>query len=377
MNGGISCMKVLILGGTGAMGKPLTQLIANQNNSVFVTTRTHRTSENPQIHYICGNTHDLSFTKSVLINNHFDVIVDFMSYEVEEFRERMNLLLTSTEHYFFLSSCRVYADSKKKLLEGSPRLLDVSKDEEFLETEEYALTKSREENLIFTSTYKNWTILRPYITYNDNRLQLASLEKEIWLKRAIQGQSIPLPNDVGKCLTTLTYGEDVAKIIAFLSINRKGMGEIVQVVGNETMTWEDVLQIYTKVLNRYGITPKVWRPDTSDMLQEIMNNKYQVRYDRKYNRAFDNTKMLEMIDNNFNITEMSSGLSTCLERFLMNPVFDQVDGAVVAKIDKACKEFTPLSCIKGIKQKVKYILWRYFTGLIIVMKKVRSTKWFG
>ena len=32
-------MKVLILGGTGAMGKPLTRMIANQGTTVYVTTR--------------------------------------------------------------------------------------------------------------------------------------------------------------------------------------------------------------------------------------------------------------------------------------------------------------------------------------------------
>lgn len=50
-------MKVLIFGGTGAMGTPLVEFLANSGNNVFITSRKARQSSG-NIHYITGNAHD-------------------------------------------------------------------------------------------------------------------------------------------------------------------------------------------------------------------------------------------------------------------------------------------------------------------------------
>lgn len=53
-----------------------------------------------------------------------------------------------------------------------------------LSIDEYAITKAHQENLLINSKNKNWTIIRPYITYSEQRLQLGTFEKEDWLYRA-------------------------------------------------------------------------------------------------------------------------------------------------------------------------------------------------
>lgn len=54
----------------------------------------------------------------------------------------------------------------------------MCRDEDYIKTDEYALQKARQENILLGSKYKNWTIIRPYITYNKERLQLGVLEKK-------------------------------------------------------------------------------------------------------------------------------------------------------------------------------------------------------
>ena len=71
-----------------------------------------------------------------------------MSYTTEELKDRIELMLSATEQYIFLSSSRVYAGTDSLLTEDSPRLLDVTNDKEYLKTDEYALAKAREENII-------------------------------------------------------------------------------------------------------------------------------------------------------------------------------------------------------------------------------------
>ena len=77
-----------------------------------------------------------------MLSDGFDVVVDFMIYNTEEFKKRAKLMLDSCKQYVYLSSSRVYSDHDDVITEDTPRLLDVCKDEEYLSTDEYALTKA-------------------------------------------------------------------------------------------------------------------------------------------------------------------------------------------------------------------------------------------
>ena len=229
-------MKILILGGTGAMGAYLAPILACSDNEVFVTTRSERKAENNNTSYLRGNAHDLSFLHEIL-KSHYDVIIDFMSYETEEFRERYQLFLDSAEQYIFLSSSRVYADSKTPITEESPRLLDAVDDRAYLQTDEYALAKARQENMLVTSGKENWTIVRPYITYSNERLQLGIYEKELWLYRVLHGHTIVFPKDMAEHITTLTFGEDVAHGIAAIVGNKLAYGQTVHITADEVIRY--------------------------------------------------------------------------------------------------------------------------------------------
>ena len=102
-------------------------------------------------------------------------------------------------------------------MENSDRLIDVCDDDEYIATDEYGLSKGKEENVLFNHVKKNWTIIRPYITYNNYRIQLGVYEKENWLWRALNGRTVIMPKDIGSRLTTLTYALEVAKSLVSLS----------------------------------------------------------------------------------------------------------------------------------------------------------------
>lgn len=181
-------MKILVLGGTGAMGAPVVQILADRNNHVVVTTRQNKKSQNKNIQFVQGDAHDLNFVRG-LLDKVYDAVIDFMIYTPDEFMTFSKLYMEKSRQYVFLSSARVYADSpEERITEDTPRLLDITKDEQYLATNEYALAKAREENMLMESGFNNFTIIRPYITYYNNRLQLGVFEKEIWLQRALDGK---------------------------------------------------------------------------------------------------------------------------------------------------------------------------------------------
>lgn len=182
-------MRILLLGRTGTMGSPLVDILSKDSEKeVFVTTRKNHVS-NGNVHYLVGNAKDEGFFKSIIVDG-YDVIIDFMVDTTEELKNRVSFILDHTNQYIFLSSSRVYANCKDFINENSPRLLDVCDDENYLKTDEYALAKAREEDVLLNSGRNNFTIIRPYITINSYCIKIGVYEKENWLYRALSGRTV-------------------------------------------------------------------------------------------------------------------------------------------------------------------------------------------
>jgi len=363
-------MRILLLGGTGAMGTSLKDILAERGDEVYITSRS-RHIDIGSIHYLLGDAHDDEFIENVL-RQKWDTIVDFMIYRSGEFTEKVVRFLDSTDQYVFTSSSRVYADSKEPLTEDSPRLLDVCKDEDYLKSDEYALAKAREENVLFQGKQKNWTIIRPYITYNVERLQLGTVEKDLWLYRALHGKSIVLPKDVAVHQTTMTYGGDVATAIAGLIGNEKALGEAFHITGKEHTAWSDVLNIYSNALKAgTGNESKIYMPNNSVNLAGVMGNTTQVVYDRLYDRVFDNTKLIAAIGEMPFIT-MEDGLSRCLTEFIKHPRWiDYPDPKMEAYLDKKSCAGPDLKEFHG-RRKIKYFGWYYIPGIMKLAKRTKT-----
>ena len=350
-------MKVLILGGTGAMGVHLVELLSNKGVDLYVTSRKKR-QERKGVCYLQGDAKDIDFLQHILAEQEWDAIIDFMVYSTEEFKERFDLLVSSSGQYIFLSSSRVYAESASPLCEESPRLLDSVDDLGYLETDEYALAKARQEDLLQNSIHTNWTIVRPYITYSENRLQLGVLEKEEWLYRAMQGRTIVFSKDIAEKITTLTHGLDVAGGICSLIGSKEALGQKFHITTGKSIFWKDVLTIYLEVLGEnLGKRPKVLLADMQAFMV-CKPAKYQVEYDRLFDRRFDNAKIDRHSDVE-SFIDPPDGLRQCLHAFLNDPRFGYIDWRNEARKDRLVGERAALKEIDGVKRRIKYLLYRY------------------
>ena len=345
-------MNVLIFGGTGAMGSHLVSILAKRGVKCVVTTRQHLDNKE-NVEYARGDAHNVEFLNSLFADHQWDAIVDFMKYSTSGFERRVDMLLSNTKQYVFLSSSRVYAESNEPLTEKSPLLLDVCQDAEYLKTDEYALAKARQERLLQKTGKKNWTIIRPYVTFSEYRLQLSALEKEY---RALKGRTIVFSKDLAERTTTFTYGYDVAESIAAILGQESAYGEIFHVTNGISYKWQDILSVYLNIIEKEtGIKPQVkiiesWKP-------YLGGNRYQVKWDRLYDRKFDNKKISSYIDTS-NFQDTISALSNCLESFLQHPKFKKVKWKDEALKDKVTGEWTSISEIPEFKQKLMYILYR-------------------
>lgn len=349
---------VLVLGGTGAMGVSLVSILAKRGMRIYVTSRGAHESFDDVV-YFRGNAKNLDFLKSILAQK-YDAIVDFMAYTTAELKERVDLLLASTAQYIFISSARVYAESPVRLTEDSPRLLDFCKDKDYLATDEYALSKARQEDILVGRGKRNYTIIRPSITYNNNRLQFAISEKEEWLYRAMHNRSIIFPKDMENVYTSMTYGGDVANAIAFLVGNEKAYGEIVQIASENALTWAEVLEIYQNVFEE-KMEHQIKVVSVPDSLEaaKILGRYYQVKYARSTSRKFECSKLKLFTDGKVTFTSPQEGLGRCLTEFLENPSFGGVWAKPNAYFDRVAHERTPLSEFSAGKERIKYLLGRY------------------
>lgn len=353
--------KVLLLGGTGVIGSYLVNMFNEKHITTYVTSRYKRKNFG-SITYIQGNAKDNDFLESICKERDWYAIVDFMSYKTDEFSYRLYTLLNSTKQYVYISSARVYGNEEHPIKESSPRLLDCSKDTVFLGTDEYSLTKARQENLLLNSGRSNYTIIRPAITYGDKRLQLGVMEKEEWLYRALKGRTIIFCKEIADRTTTMTIGYDISLLLFNIIGNSNAIGEILHLTSAHHRTWSEIYAIYEKaIIELTNKRPQVKIVSLHDFLNcRNASLKYQVIYDRVYDRVYDIGKESKFADIE-SFTTPEEGIKQCLYSFIQNQYpFKMINWINEARKDRITNERAALSEIPGIKNKIKYTIARYF-----------------
>jgi len=287
--------KILVMGGTGAMGRYLVPKLAERDYQVDVVSL-DALPDRKNVHYYQKDIMDDTVLAEQLKEG-YDGIIDFMVYPTEHFRTRHPLLLENTDHFIFLSSYRVFDGSDSPITENSPQLLDTCKDKVFLASDDYTLQKCRGEDILEQSPYKNWTIIRPAITYSQKRAQLVTLELQHILAAIREKRPITLPESARNIQATMTWAGDVAEMQARLLLDDTAKLQAYNVTTAEHNTWEEVAAIYKDV---YGLESS-WVDTETYLADKAKYSKsgyvstgswWQLHYDRLFNRVMDNTKIL-------------------------------------------------------------------------------------
>jgi nucleoside-diphosphate-sugar epimerase len=347
--------KVLILGGTGAIGAYLAPELLAQGHQVAVTSRSPGKSNHPHLRYLYGSARDRRFVQEITTDTKYDAIVDLMLYSTPEFREAHQGLLGATGQYLFVSTYRVFADTGlTPITEQCPRLLDVCQDADYLATDEYALTKARQEDLLRASGKGNWTILRPCITYSKNRFQFGTLEANTLCYRALQGVPVLMASDILSKVTTMTWAGDSARLIAGLVGNEKACGEDYNISTSEHQTWREIAGIYRRAIGLQIVECDVRK------YASVVGGTYQIKYDRMLNRMIDNRKVLDATGySQSELTPLSNGLAKELESFKKNPIYKHHDILLNARLDRETGSSIRLT-EQPFHGKTLYFLEKYF-----------------
>ena len=307
--------KILVPGGTGAMGVYLIPKLLKMGYKVDVISRDDWVSDNPNLKYIVADAKDYNYIENILKND-YDAVVDFMIYPTMEMMEKfLPLYLSNTGHYFYFSTYRVYANEEHPVKETSPRLLDVSKDEILLNRGDYSIFKAQGEEWLKKSGFDNWTVVRPAITYSKRRFQLVTMEYDLVLRRMIEGKKVIVPQKALNVQATMSWAGDVAEMLTRLVLNKVAYSETYSVCTAEHHSWEDVAKIYNKIGGLEYIPVS-----TEDYLDVFANGeewaKYQLIADRYFDRIMDNSKILNATGmKQSELMPLEKGLALEYERF--------------------------------------------------------------
>lgn len=284
--------RVLVIGATGAMGRHVVPELVKLGYTVTGVSLDEQKKPIPGVTYHVGDCFDKEFLAEIL-KERFDGIVNFMYFgKSHRWEEYMDLFLQNTDHYIFLSSCRVYADEEVPVKETSPRLLDVSKDAQLLASTDYCIMKAQCEDMLWNSDYNNFTIVRPATTFSEMRYQLVTLEAPLTVGRAAKGKKVIVPIQAKDKPATLCWGGDVAKMIARLMFKPETMREAYNVCSSESRIWGEIADYYKDICGLEA----VW-VDKEDYLKlkdpEVKTStRWQLEYARLFRRVTDNSKML-------------------------------------------------------------------------------------
>lgn len=287
--------RFLLIAGGGTLGTYVAKELLRLGGAVDVICPEEKHSDDPKLKFHQAFVSP-ELLEQLFSETHYDGIVSFIHYkDPKAYKEAYAQMRPYTDHIIFLSSYRVYADSDQPITETSPRLYDVVKDRDFLETDNYAIPKSIVEDYLRTERKgEPWTIVRPVISFSARRLDLVLYSKTEILTAAETHTPLLLPETLKNYYAGLDWAGNSGKLIANLFLNPRAFGETFTIYSGHNATWGDVASAYSDLT---GVENR-WIPEEDYVrtlpLADSPHFRNMWYYDRIYNRKIDASKVLSV-----------------------------------------------------------------------------------
>ena len=235
-------MKALFIGGTGTISMAISKLLLEKGWELYLINRGNRNND-PRLkgaHFITVDINDEKAAAEKLSGMTFDVACDFIGFVPEQLERDYRLLKGKVRQFMYISSasayqkpCANYVISEKTPL-ANP-YWEYSRNK--IACEDYLMKLYRDEQFPVT-------IIRPSHTYDERSVPLGVHgDKGSWqvVKRIKEGKPVIIHGD-GTTLWTITHNSDFAKGFVGLMGNIHAIGEAVQIMSDESVTWNQIYQ---------------------------------------------------------------------------------------------------------------------------------------
>jgi len=339
-------MKALFIGGTGTISTAIVKRLVNDLGAqVWLLNRGNRKDVVPEgVHQIVCDIYNEADAAAKLEGMEFDVVSDFIAFDVSAVERDYRLFKGKTKQYMFISSASAYNKPAANyvITEGTTLAnphWQYSRNK--IACEEFLMKKYREEGFPVT-------IIRPSHTYDERNVPLGVHGKKGFyqvIKRMKEGKPVIIQGD-GSSLWTVTFNSDFAIGYTGLMGNRHAIGEAFQITGDETLTWT---QIYQTIADKLGVEFKPYYV-ASEYLSAV-GDKYGFDFegsligDKSVSVVFDNSKLKRLVPQMTTNVRFDQGVKIALDYVenhpecqVEDPEFDEWCDRVISVLEKSKQE---------------------------------------
>lgn len=338
-------MKALLIGGTGVISSSITRLLLEKGWEVTLLNRGNRAEQFPGARQIIADIAEEADVAAKLGNETFDVAADFIAYVPEHVQRDIRLFRGRVGQYIFISSASAYQRPPVHpvITEGTPLCnpyWQYSRDK--IACEDVLMAACRSEGFPVT-------IVRPSHTFATRSLPVPVHGKygayQVLL-RMQAGKRVVIP-DGGASLWTVTASDDFAKGFVGLMGNVHAIGENVHITSDESLTWNQIMQVIA------GALAVPYKPCyvPSTMLASIPGADYAgcLLGDKSCSVLFDNSKIKRLVPD-FVCTrrfdqagpESVRYMISHPEQYHPDPAFDALCDRIVAIMEEAERKIAAL-----------------------------------
>lgn len=334
--------KILIIGGTGTISSPITEMLAKSNYDVTVLNRGKNNVGLPQnVNRIQGDITDTEKMKQLFKNERYDSVINFIVWNEQDAKNNVAIFKGKTKQFIYISTVCVLNHEASCLIDE-----ETAKGNAF---SDYGANKASAEEVFLQAKEQEdfpVTIVRPTQTYSNQRIPLSVKGKGCWsvVSRMLRNKEVIVHGD-GQSVWASTHASDFAKGFVPIVGNDQTIGETYQVMNPESHTWDRVYQILAKLLN------VDYRPVYigTDLLKTSKNYDFMgsIQGDKRWSNIFS-IKKLKTINPDFECeVDLEEGLRRYIDYMAANPElkieepeFDSWCDQTIERYKKFTQEFT-------------------------------------
>lgn len=349
-------MKVLLLGGTGTLSTAVLRCAKTKGYEITVMNRGTKNNLLPNdiTPIIC----DFYNTEEVRLKFHssnFDVVVDFLSRKPHDIERIYPVFKNLCKQYIFISSACVYrrAENDFPITERSPKPNpEWSYNVEKFESEKKLISLAE-------STTSFFTIVRPYITYNEERIPFGITPTYRFHRTIIERIKAGKPWfiwDGGNSLSTLTSADEFAIGVVGLFLNEKAKNTDFHITSDFVYSQREIANL---IFEKLKMPLNIVEFSSKEIADSLPEYREMLLGDRALSAIFDNSKIKNAVPE----LEFKVSLEEGLDRILAywkNLSSFEYDYKFDARIDrliskKKCVDYVKYPHSSGIAKKTYFI----------------------
>jgi nucleoside-diphosphate-sugar epimerase len=316
-------MRVLFIGGTGNISGACSRLAVERGIELWLLNRGQRGDTVPGARTIIADVRDEEAARAALGSRRFDVVVDFIAFEVADVERDLRLFAGRCDQYVFISSASCY---RKPCLR--PVTEEVPLDNPL---SEYARRKIACEQRLARAELPV-TVVRPSLTYDPFiPLPIAAGTQWTAVDRLLRGQPLVVHGD-GCVPWTVTHAEDVAVGLVGLLGNPAALGTSFHITGDEVLTWDQIHQLVAAAAG--APAPTLLHMASEEIAAMLPARAASLLGDKCHPMIFDNSKIKSAVPDFRQRIPFAEGIRRTIAWFRADPSRQVITPEGEAEIDR-------------------------------------------